>query len=162
MMHSWFNIKTLAICMIIWLALCSFQVEICAETVSTELHIQATVPIQLDYQILKDPDFIEINKVNEKRGYIDVEKGTELKVTTNNPSGYFILLTCQEADFFEDVIVKDGDRSFTLRPGEQLEIPEPLPIRPPDKKSLDYTFNLKSDVQLIKYPWPISVTVYSY
>lgn len=162
MMHSWFNIKALATCMIIWLAFCSFQVEVCAKTVSTEVHIRATVPIQIDYEILKDPDLIEINKVDKKRGYKDVEKGTELKVTTNNPSGYIILLTCQEADFFTYVMVKDGDRVFELFPGGQLEIHEPLPIRPPDKKSLDYTFHLTPDVQLIKYPWPISVTVYSF
>jgi hypothetical protein len=148
--------------MIIGLALYSFHGQICAETVSTELHIRATVPTILDFEILKYPDFIEINKVNKKRGYIDVEKGTELKITTNNPFGYVILLTCEEADFFTDAIVKDGDRVFELLPGSTLEIHEPLPIQPPDKKSLDYTFNLTSDVQLMKYPWPISITVYSY
>lgn len=161
-MDSWFNIKTLATCMIVWLAFYSFQGEMCAKTVSTELHIQATVPTQLNYEILKHPEFIEINKVTKKRGYLDVEKGTELKVTTNNPSGYVILLTCQEADFFTSAKVKDGDNVYTLFPGSQLEIHETLQIQPPDKKSLDYTFYLTSDVQLIKYPWPISVTVYAF
>lgn len=161
-MHSRFNIKTLVTCMVVWLTLYSFQGKICAETVSTELHIRATVPIQLEYEILKNPKFIEINKVNKKRGYKDVEKGTELKVTTNNPSGYIILLTCEEADFFTYALVKDGDRVFELFSGGQLEIHEPLHIHPPDKKSLDFTFYLTPDVQLIKYPWPISVTVYPF
>jgi hypothetical protein len=152
----------LAACMIFCFAIYSFYGEICAETVSNELHIRATVPIQIDYEILKNPEFIEINKANKKRGYLDVEKGTELKVTTNNPSGYVILLTCEEADFFTYAMVKDGDRVFELFPGSQLEIHEPLPIQPPDKKSLDYTFYLTPDVQLIKYPWPISVIVYSF
>ena len=152
----------LATCMIVWLALYSVQSEISAETVSTELHIQATVPTQIEYQILKHPDILEINKVDKKRGYKDVNKGTELKINTNDPNGYVILLTCQEADFFTSVMVKDDDRVFELLPGGQLEIHEPLPITPPDKKSLDYTFYLAPDVQLIKYPWPISVTVYPF
>ena len=42
----------LATCMIVWLALYSVQSEISAETVSTELHIQATVPTQIEYQII--------------------------------------------------------------------------------------------------------------
>jgi hypothetical protein len=148
--------------MIVWLALYSVQTEISAETASTELKIRATVPTQIEYQILKQPNFLEINKVDKKRGYKDINKETELKVTTNDPNGYVILLTCQKADFFSSVMVKDDDRVFELLPGDQLEIHEPMPSRPPDKKSLDYTFYLTPDVQLIKYPWPISVTVYAF
>ena len=76
-------------------------VESDAKTASSDLQVNATVPVNLQYRILHQARRLHISKKEVERGYAKVENGTIFRVETNSRSGYMIVIQSQLVDFFQ-------------------------------------------------------------
>jgi len=129
-------------------------------SVSTNLQVRAWLQTGIEYRIIHERKLLKINPSDKKKGYKNIKSGTILSVKTDNPNGYIISVACHESELFVSLEVREGDRSFMLTPGGQVDIIEPNSGKKHDMKKLDYKFYLSPDVQIGTYQWPIAITVY--
>lgn len=151
-------------------------------SVTGQLHIEATVPPTLEFRIVHEKHDLKITKSDADKGYKNVENGTILSVTTNNPNGYIIsiyanpLVSTEDKKDKMDKKDKDGEdrvfevytsvtvtvdgRSFGIAPGGSVEIHMSATSKTNDTKRLSYRFTLPPGAGAGAYPWPIVVTVY--
>jgi hypothetical protein len=126
-------------------------------SVADSLHIQATVPPQLQYQIISEPTEIEITKKDKKKGYKDIRKGTTVSVTTNNPNGYILSVCYPKGKPYTSIQVSDGTSTYELLPFGCVDFHEPY-NGPAEEKDITYRLYLPPDIQLKTYKWAVVVT----
>jgi hypothetical protein len=118
-------------------------VEVYGSSVTDKLHIQTTVPPELEYEVQHEPSTIKITPSDLRKGYNDLNLGTVLSVTTNDPNGYIISISSQGGEFFSSIVVTidDGD-SYELLPDGSVDIHVPYVGPKPERKKLSYRFYL--------------------
>jgi hypothetical protein len=128
-----------------------------AGTALDQLHIKAHVASTFEYDILKEPDTLNIKSVDIKKGYTELKNSTYLYISTNNQNGFVVSVCAQEINAFTLVEVTDGDGYYQLYPDDCIDI-FMLNLSTKDKKiKLDYNFHILPSAMAGEYPWPISV-----
>ena len=149
------------LCLAVGIILSICSVESDAKTASSNLQINATVPVSLQYRILHQVRRLEISKKEAKRGHVTVEDGTIFRAKTNSRSGYMIVIQSQLVDFFQSVTILIEGQQFVLSPGGTIEIPRPYESLLSDVAKLSYSFQLATGVTSGDYPWPLVLSVTS-
>jgi hypothetical protein len=149
------------LCLAVGIILSICSVESDAKTASSNLQIDATVPVNLQYRILHQVRLLNISKKDAERGYVNVENGTILRAETNSPSGYMIVIRSQLVNFFQSVTILIEGRQFVLSPGGTIEIPIPYESHHAEVERLSYRFQLATGATAGDYPWPLVISVTS-
>ncbi|HEX8011335.1 MAG TPA: hypothetical protein VF814_10420 [Casimicrobiaceae bacterium] len=139
------------------LAASSIVPDVGAAAVQSQIAVTAIVPAQAVGQVVQEPAEITITDADIARGYVDVPMGTRLRVSSNNPTGYFIDFFTR-LPIFRGVRVSNSSGSADLGPegGTIVERGQPGRNLPLD---LSYRFMLASSVQPGTYAWPLALNV---
>ena len=155
------RVRAGCVCLAVGIILSIGSVESDAKTASSNLQIDATVPVTLQYKILYQVRLLKISKKEAERGLVKVEDGTILSAKTNSRSGYRIVIQSQLVDFFQSVTILIEGQQFVLSPGGTIEIPRPYESLLSDVAKLSYSFQLATGVTSGNYPWPLVLSVTS-
>ena len=128
-----------------------------AETDTTELHIRASVPPLVIYNIISENQYLDISKSDIRKGYEEVRSGTIMSIKTNTQDGYLISIHLLASEAYISVTVQfdDDGRLFELLPGSNIDIHMPSSSIEKENIRLNYLFYLSDTVKKAKYPWPI-------
>lgn len=149
------------LCLAVGIILSICSVESDAKTASSNLQINATVPVTLQYRILHQVRMLKISKRDAEKSHVSVENGTIFRAKTNSPSGYMIVIQSQLVDFFQSVTILIEGRQFVLSPGGTIEIPLPYESLHAEVERLSYRFQLATGTTSGDYPWPLVISVTS-
>jgi len=122
-----------------------------------QIAVSAVVPAQIVAQVVEQPSEITITDADVLRGYVEVPVGSRLRVTSNNPAGYFIDFFTRLA-IFRSVRVSNSAGSADLGPDggtiiERGQHGRNLPL------DLSYRFMLAANAQPGTYAWPLTLNV---
>lgn len=155
------RVRVGCVCLAVGIILSICSVESDAKTASSNLQINATVPVTLQYKILHQVRLLKISKKEAERGHVKVEDGTILRAETNSRSGYRIVIQSQLVDFFQSVTILIEGQQFVLSPGGTIEIPRPYESHHSEVDRLSYRFQLATGASPGHYPWPLVISVTS-
>lgn len=119
--------------------------------------VSAFVPAQAVAQIVDQAAEITITAADIARGFVDIPAASQLRVTSNNPSGYVVDFFSR-LPIFTSVRVSSTGGSADLGPDggaiiERGHQGRDMPL------NLSYRFNLSAQVQPGTYPWPLALGV---
>jgi hypothetical protein len=119
--------------------------------------VTAIVPAQTVAQLVEQPSEITITDADVARGYVEVAAGSRLRITSNNPAGYFIDFFTR-LPIFRSVRVSNSNGSADLGPDggtiiERGQHGRNLPL------DLSYRFMLASNATPGTYAWPLALNV---
>ncbi|HUH93750.1 MAG TPA: hypothetical protein VL742_11535 [Casimicrobiaceae bacterium] len=122
-----------------------------------QIAVSAFVPAQAVGEVVQQPVQITITDADIARGYVDVAAGSQLRVTSNNPSGYVIDFFTR-LPIFRSVRVSNSSGSADLGPDggtiiERGQVGRNLPL------ALTYRFQLAESVQPGTYAWPLALNI---
>jgi len=122
-----------------------------------QIAVTAIVPAQTVAQIVEQPSEITITDGDVLRGYVEVPTGSRLRITSNNPAGYFIDFFTR-LPIFRSVRVSNSNGSADLGPDggtiiERGQHGRNLPL------DLSYRFMLASNATPGTYAWPLALNV---
>ncbi len=128
-----------------------------ASAVRSQIAVTAFVPAQINGRIVSQPSALTVTDADIARGYVDVATAAELRVTSNDPTGYIIDFFSR-LPIFTAVTVSSKDGSADLGPDggaiiEQAPAGRDMPLR------LSFRFLLSAQVQPGTYPWPLALNV---
>ena len=132
--------------------------DVNGKSVTDKLYIRATVPPEFKYRIIHQPSFLKITPDDIKKGYKEVKDGSIISITTNNPNGTQLSISCEENMIFTSVtITLEGGGHYELFPGNNIDIP--VPYRGPTQSviKLHYRFHLLTNLKAESYQWPIFI-----
>ena len=155
------RLREVCFCLVVGASLAICAVESDAKTASSNLQINATVPVTLQYRILHQVRMLKISKRDAEKSHVSVENGTIFRAKTNSPSGYMIVIQSQLVDFFQSVTILIEGRQFVLSPGGTIEIPLPYESLHAEVERLSYRFQLATGTTSGDYPWPLVISVTS-
>jgi hypothetical protein len=107
--------------------------------------------------VVQQPSEIIVTDADVVRGYVDVPAGSELRVSTNDPTGYVIDFFTR-VPIFRSVRVIDRRGDADLGPDggtviERGQYGRNLPL------ALTYRFNLAANARPGTYAWPLALNV---
>jgi hypothetical protein len=122
-----------------------------------QIAVTAIVPAQTVAQLVEQPAEITITDADVVRGYVEVPTGSRLRITSNNPAGYFIDFFTR-LPIFRSVRVSNSNGSADLGPDggtiiERGQHGRNLPL------DLSYRFMLASNATPGTYAWPLALNV---
>lgn len=119
------------------------------------LFVSANVLPKLSQTTFRQPTGLTITQQDISTGYIDIEAGTELHVTSNDPNGYFLNF------YFEGPVIQATDvnvngRTVLVQAGAGL-IHQPFPGISGETVEITYRLYLSPETNPGSYPWPLTV-----
>jgi hypothetical protein len=122
-----------------------------------QIAVTAIVPAQTVAQLVEQPSEITITDADVARGYVEVPTGSRLRISSNNPAGYFIDFFTR-LPIFRSVRVSNSNGSADLGPDggtiiERGQHGRNLPL------DLSYRFMLADNAQPGTYAWPLALNV---
>jgi hypothetical protein len=123
----------------------------------SQIAVSAVVPAQTVARLIQQPAEITITDADIARGYIDVEIGSQLSVTSNNPAGYVVDFFSR-LPIFTSVRISSAGGSADLGPDggaiiERGRHGRDIPL------NLSYRFNLLASIQPGTYAFPLVLNV---
>jgi len=128
-----------------------------AATVRSQIAVTAFVPAQINAQVVTQPAALTVTDADVARGYVDVATAAELRVTSNDPTGYIVDFFSR-LPIFTAVTVSSKDGSADLGP-DGGAILERAPAGRDMPLHLSFRFLLSAQVQPGTYPWPLALNV---
>jgi hypothetical protein len=122
-----------------------------------QIAVTAFVPAQTVAQVVAQPAEITITAADIERGYVDIPRASQLRITSNNPVGYAVDFFSR-LPIFTSVTVTSDNGSADLGPDggailERGRHGRDMPLH------LSFRFNLIPQVQPGSYPWPLALNV---
>ncbi len=128
-----------------------------AATVRSQIAVTAVVPAQINGRVVAQPSALTVTAADIARGYVEVATAAELRVTSNNPSGYIVDFFSR-LPIFTAVTVSSKDGSADLGP-DGGAIMERAPAGRDMPLQLSFRFRLSAQIQPGTYPWPLALNV---
>ena len=125
-----------------------------SEKAQARLHVSATILTMIKVGVTSQPSQISIDQIHVAQGYIDIEDGTVLLITSNSPDGFMMSLS-HDSTIVARVAVR-------LSQASAFEEREMIVIRTPAIKQVQthvsYRLYLNSNVQAGIRPWPVALS----
>ena len=125
-----------------------------ADKAQARLHVSATVLAMIKVGVTSQPSQISIDQIHVAQGYIDIEDGTVLSITSNSPDGFMMSLSHDPA-----IVARVAAR---LSQGSSFEERDMIFIRTQAIKDaqthVSYRLYLNSNAQAGIWPWPVALS----
>jgi hypothetical protein len=119
------------------------------------VQVSATVLPQTSQTTLKQPAGLMVTRQDVAKGYVDVEAGTVLQVTSNDQNGYYLNFSV-DGEIIRTSDVEINGRSISVSSGVGL-VHQPFPGRAGAMIQISYRLFISPTVQPGLYPWPVAV-----
>jgi hypothetical protein len=119
------------------------------------LFVSANVLPKLSQTTLRQPTDLTITQQDIATGYINIEAGTVMHVTCNDPNGYFLNFYIEDR-MINAADVKINGRIVTVQAGTGL-IRQPFHGISGETVEITYRFYLAPDLKPGSYRWPLTV-----
>jgi hypothetical protein len=134
------------------LALLGAQSAAAATTsVSVSAFIRPTATLSVDAQ----PGSVIVTADDVRRGYVDLPASSRVRVRTNSPNGYALVLEVESTEFDAVVLEESGQRVEIRGSGF---VDRPFRGRSEVVSELGYRLLLTSATQPGVYAWPVAVS----
>ena len=125
-----------------------------SDKAQARLHVSATILAMIKVGVTSQPSQISIDQIHVAQGYIDIEDGTVLSITSNSPDGFMMSLSHDSS-----IVARVEAR---LSQGSAYEEREMIFIRTPALKEaqthVSYRLYLNSNTQAGIWPWPVALS----
>jgi hypothetical protein len=149
-----------------WLGLCRLAVLVTALAgYATAEAAQSTTTFGVSVRVLaratlnvsSQPPDVVISQADVQRGFVDVAEPMHLEISTNDPTGY-VLLVLPQSPWFSQVTVRSAGGEVTLG-NEGGTVVERGRTAPTTSLELTWRFALAPDMVPGRYPWPLHLAV---
>jgi len=122
---------------------------------SASINFRIVIPAIIRVKAITQPDHIAIEQRHITQGYIDLEGGSTVQLTTNNRAGY-LLSANYDSTLLSSVEIRISNQSLTASSGfGSMRVVAGLII---DKLvPISYRLNLAPGVQAGAYRWPVAL-----
>jgi len=131
------------------------------ETLGAKINITASVLKHASMEVLNQIPELVITPADIMRGYVEVGRGTRIKVRNNHRAGYLVVFENpdEQSPFFRSVQVLVGGKSVQVPlNGGWIHQPD---IRGGSILDISYRFVLSKEAKSGAYKWPLIVSVRS-
>jgi hypothetical protein len=117
--------------------------------------VSANILPRTSQTTLKQPTGLTVTRQDIAKGYLDVETGTVLRVTSNDNDGYYLNFRIN-AEFIRATDLMINGRSLSIQSGATL-VHQPFPGMGGETIRISYRLFLSPEMKPGSYQWPVVV-----
>lgn len=119
------------------------------------VQVSATVLSKTSQTMLKQPVGLKVTRQDIAKGYVDVQAGTVLHVTSNDEDGYYLNFSIN-GEFIRATDVKINGRLISI-PSSAALVHQPFPGLRGETIQITYRLFLSHEMIPGSYQWPVTV-----